>query len=344
METSSSLTNAPATTGITNSQVGEPTTAVTSGNDTEGRKVRYTSTTTHYHASATYDTNVLLNPGTNVIYPGSVILGQTIDDGTYQEVLAGTKNAVSVATNLANVKDNNGNPGIISGTIVPTYTTWGNLLNQILAQPLTKDSASGQFTYSMEEVTSKDELNLKVGANASYKGTFELSGEDNLDFSTSSTKHTYLVQLAQTFFTASVDLGASGGHIYSSFDSSIFKGYRPVYISTVAYGRLGHISPSYRPDKQTIDNQLKIAFKMGATVSADVNIGSNQSWFDSNTSTNITVIGSNGVSGLTLDGFVNMLTDSGQQFPANHGQIVKYTRASSTTTVSPIRCSTATIR
>lgn len=87
----SSLTNAPATTGITNSQVGDPTTAVTSGNDAQGRKVSYTSTTTHYHASATYDTNVLLNPGTNVIYPGSVILGQTIDDGTYQEVFAGAK-------------------------------------------------------------------------------------------------------------------------------------------------------------------------------------------------------------------------------------------------------------
>jgi hypothetical protein len=37
----------------------------------------------------------MLNPGKDVIYPGVVLLGHTIADGTYQEVTKGTRRPIT---------------------------------------------------------------------------------------------------------------------------------------------------------------------------------------------------------------------------------------------------------
>ena len=241
--------------------------------DSTGAPVTYKITTTKYKAAATYDTNVLLNPSTDVIYPGSVLLGESIDDGSYTEIVSGTKRPVTISFDLSGVKDSSGNAGVVSGSIVPSLSSYRGLKNKILAQSVPKQTS----TYSMEktEIHSEEEMNLKVNAGASFSGgIYEASIKAGFSYDKSNTTNKLMIKFMQTFYTVDVDQG-SGTFLYDDFDVSAFHGYRPVYVSSIAYGRLAYLTIESTQSITDIEANLDAAFKAGGT-SADVSVSNAQ--------------------------------------------------------------------
>lgn len=284
-----------------------------------GIPVTYKVTTQKFKASAAFDTQVLLNPSADVIYPGSVLLGHTIDDGSFQEVTLGTKRPVAVSFDLTGVTDSEKKPGTVSGTIVPTLDAYRNLRNTIFTQNIPKQTSI--YSYEMTEVNDQTEFELKLRAGASFSGgVYESTIRGGFDFNTSNTKHKLMIRFMQTFYTVDISQG-NGTFLYSNFNLADFKGYRPVYVSSVAYGRLAYMTIESAQDTTSIKANLDVVFS-GAGNSGDVAVQAAANFLKANTKTNITVIGGNNIA-LDLDSFMTMLTQDSFS-DINAGKIVAY--------------------
>ncbi|MFP4443686.1 MAG: thiol-activated cytolysin family protein [Spirochaetia bacterium] len=284
-----------------------------------GAPVTYRTTTQKYKASASYDTQILLNPSADVIYPGSVILGHTIDDGSYVEVTTGTKREVTLSFDLTGVKDADGNPGIISGTIVPTLSGYRELRNTILSQEIPKQSSI--YSFEMIEIDDESELDVKLDAGVTYSGPgYKTEIKGGFDFSQSNTNSKILIKFMQTFYTVDINQG-EGLFLFETFDLDSFGDYRPVYVSSVAYGRLAYLSIETQEDSMSIKSNLEVLFS-GPTVSGEVAFEQASEFISTKTQTNITVIGGTDVA-IGLESFINMLKDDSFS-ETNTGKIIAY--------------------
>ena len=63
-------------------------TVVSTAADTASEYIYHT---THYEAAAGYNDQIVLNPQTDVIYPGALVKGESILDGTYTLIPANRK-------------------------------------------------------------------------------------------------------------------------------------------------------------------------------------------------------------------------------------------------------------
>lgn len=287
--------------------------------DETGAPVTLVTKTRKYKASAAYDTQVLLNPSSDVVYPGSILVGSSIDDGSYKEITGGTKRAISVSFDLSGVKDKDGNTGAVSGTVIPSLARYRELRNRILAQDVPKQSS----IYSMEkiEINSQQEMGVKVAAGVGIDtGIYSASINSGFDFSKSQSTNRLMIKFMQTFYTVDVDQD-SGTFLYEDFDPAIFEGYRPVYVSSIAYGRLAYLTIESSESIQSIQSNLDAAFSYGS-VSAEASVEAAKSWMKSNTKTNITVIGGTAVA-TDLDSFISMLSQDTFS-EENSGKIIAY--------------------
>jgi thiol-activated cytolysin len=272
------------------------------------------------NVSAKYDTQVLLNPSTDVIYPGSVLVGDSIEDGSYREVVRGRKNDITVSYGgLNGVLGKNGGPGVISGKIHPTLSGFRDFHNTVMSQRL--NGASSTYTLQATDASTSDSFDVHFRAGVSFQApVVTASIKGNFDYSKSATTNKYMIRFAQTFYTVDVDQGSSE-FLYSAYALEDFEGVRPVYVSSVAYGRLAFITLESTESKETIAAGISAilqAPQLAVDASADTSVQAVQK----STNLNITVIGSDQVV-TTLAGFKDFLVNGG--FSAtNTGQIVSY--------------------
>lgn len=276
--------------------------------------------TQKFKASASFDTQVLLNPSTDVIYPGSVILGSSIDDGSYKEITSGTKKDVTISFDLSGVQKKSGGDGVLSGAIKPTLSRYRELRNQIMSQSIPKQTST--YSYEMTEINSEEEMNVKIGAGVTYTGgVYEASVKAGFNYDKTNTKKKTMIRFMQTFYTVDIDQD-EGTFLFSDFDVKSFKGYRPVYVSSVAYGRLAYLTVESDSDMSAIKANLDAMFKAIGTVEVNASVETATKFFKEQTKTNITVIGGSTVA-VDLDSFIKMLQDDTFS-ESNSGKIVAY--------------------
>jgi hypothetical protein len=298
----------------------EPATEPTTEGTVNGQPVRTSIKLTRYTASAKFDTQVLLNPSTDVIYPGSVLDGSSIADGSYREIVGGAKNDITLSYGgLNGVVAKNGGPGIVSGKIKPTLAAFREFHNQVMGQKL--NGASSSYTLQATDASTADSFDVHFAAGVSFASPSISAGiKGNFDYSKASTTNKYMIRFAQTFYTVDVDQG--GGRIlYRSFDTASFRGVRPVYVSSLAYGRLAFITLESSASKEVIAAGIRAILETPAlAVEVSTDTGVNAVKQASNL--NITVIGADKVV-TTLPGFKDLLENGGFS-PTNTGQIVAY--------------------
>ena len=321
LTTPAGLTNSAATP-LTDAPIAgdEPTTEPPKDGTVNGRPVRTTVKLTRYTASAKYDTQVLLNPSTDVIYPGSVLVGSSIEDGSYREVVRGVKNDITLSFGgLNGVAGTGGGQGVISGTINPTLSAFRTFHNQVMLQPL--NGASSTYTLQATDASTSDSFDVHFAAGVSYQSpVISASIKGNFDYSKAATTNKYMIRFAQTFYTVDVDQGADN-FIYRSFALSDFDGFRPVYVSSIAYGRIAFITLESTESKETIAAGIS-AILEAPTLAVEASANTSVKAVQSSTNLNITVIGSDKVV-TTLAGFKDFLENAGFS-STNTGQIVAY--------------------
>ncbi|HOV14654.1 MAG TPA: thiol-activated cytolysin family protein, partial [Spirochaetota bacterium] len=258
------LSTGSPTNALNETNVGDA--VVTDETDDADPKVRYRVTTQKKTASASYDQSNILKPDTDVIYPGSVLLGESIDDGSYKEITSGVKRPITISYSLTGIVN-----GVVGKTLVPSLSATRAFHNEVMAQNIPGQSIP-QFQFESIEVNTEESLDLKINAGVTYASVVTASVKAGYSYSKSNKKNKFLVKFSQTFYTVDIDQ-AGDKFLYESFDLKSFGGYRPVYVASVAYGRVGFLSVETTLDKKTFETTLAVACSYGpTTVEADVSV------------------------------------------------------------------------
>lgn len=291
------------------------------GKAIDGSPVTYITTTERFKASAAFDQQIMLNPGKDVIYPGVVIMGSSIADGTYKEITKGTRRPITISYDITDAKKRGtDNDGVVVGTFVPSLSNYRTLHNKILGQDIS--GVSSVWSFEDTTVYSESDFEIKFNMGVGYNtGLVEASVKNGFNFAKGSKKNKYMIKFMQTFYTVDVDQGKDT-FLYEKFDIADFKGYRPVYVSSIAYGRLAYLTIESDETWDKIKNDLSVAvdIKTGTKIDGDLGVAVNN--LKKNSKINITFIGATNVV-TDLDGFLNELANGGFS-KKNPGQIVAY--------------------
>ncbi len=291
------------------------------GATVDGRPVTYITTTQKFKASAAFDQQIMLNPSKDVIYPGVVLLGSSIADGTYQEITKGKKRPITVSYDVTDAKKRGTETdGEVVGTYIPSLSEYSKLHNKIMGQDIS--GVSSTWSFEETQIYSESDFSIKFNMGVGYNtGLVEAKVNTGFDFSKGSKKNKYIVKFMQTFYTVNVDQG-QGTFLYENFNISDFKNYRPVYVSSIAYGRMAYMTVETDKtwDEIKADLSVAVAIKTGTDIKGDFSAAVKK--VNESSKINITFIGGSNVV-TNVDGFMNELANGGFS-KKNSGTIIAY--------------------
>jgi hypothetical protein len=175
----------------------------------------------------------LFNPNASVIYPGSLLQGNSLRKAT-PDVIAVERAGGTISYDLVN-----GNISSYFSVEKVAKSSIQNAMNQIIANSPADLPANFVFNYS--QVQSERALALKLGID--YETAFtSISG--NFGFSSGSNLNRIVVELNQSFYTMSFDIPTSLDGLFApsvtpaDLAKYVYEGNPATYISDVTYGRI----------------------------------------------------------------------------------------------------------
>lgn len=257
------------------------------------------------------DESIIMENMQRYIYPGSLLEGSSIANAEYKHIPIPTKPInVSVSFPAKRVM------GVLN---VPSLSNTRQFINDIVRQEgIGKQSAS--LSFQIDQFTSYEELKIMFGSNKKASGIFfnNSSGEENFEHKIS--KGTGIaVKFVQKYFTLDMDI-PQGGLINGDI-SGLVK-YSPVYVSSIAYGRMGimtiETNESYLDAYSKVNEAFNTLFvKKESYVSEAVRA------MIANATVKVYLIGSNGEAGVMavkgFDSFLKVITEGGEFNQNNFG-------------------------
>lgn len=187
----------------------------------------YYYTKTDYYAAAGFNEQMVLNPTYDVIYPGALVKGESILDGTYTLIPA-IRNPITISTSLTG-------SDIVSIEIEdPKLSTTREAINKLMTQEY--DVPPAHISFDIHQAYSEEQLALNL--QASYKGK-KLNINGGFSYNSSEQKTRLVAKFIQSYYTLDMDMPQKPSDLFAEeIDSTFFGTYAPMYISTVTFGRL----------------------------------------------------------------------------------------------------------
>jgi thiol-activated cytolysin len=208
----------------------------------------------------------LFNPNASVIYPGSLLQGNSLRNAT-PDVIAVERAGGTISYDLVN-----GNISSYFSVERVTKSSIQNAMNQIIANSPPDLPANFVFNYS--QVQSERALALKLGID--YETAFtSISG--NFGFSSGSSLNRIIVELNQSFFTMSFDIPTSLAGLFApdvtpaDLAKYVQAGNPATYISDVTYGRIYYMLIESTSSYTEMESAVSASFS-GVVASANVDI------------------------------------------------------------------------
>ena len=237
-----------------------------------------------YEAAAEYNEMLLLDPASDVIYPGAVIVGESIATGEYVPIVAERK-PLSISVSLQNIE---GSPKATVDD--PSLSNVRVAINEILSSNVTGGTPA-KVSFEVEEVHSQSQLSLALGAN--YKSALaDVSGSFN--FSQEDVRSRVIVKFVQAYYTIDIDLPSTPSDLFSELpDLNALGNVSPMYVSTITYGRMVLFTAESSVSTTTLEASLKAAFESGAQ-SGEIEVDSEYEKVIENAKIQATIIGGSG--------------------------------------------------
>ena len=188
---------------------------------------QFTSAYNYYEQAKEYENQLLYTENDEVFYPGALVKGQSVVEGSYKPIVAPRK-PITISVSLTGSK-----PSITvdKPSLSSVRTAISELLNRSFNSP------PANITYHSYEV--HDEQHLKLALGASYNGAVNtVKGSVKFDYEKQKTR--YIVKIEQEFYTLDLDLPQKASDFFSdNFDyKTQFGAEKPVYVSSIKYGRV----------------------------------------------------------------------------------------------------------
>lgn len=267
-----------------------------------------------YKMSPGFSEMILLDPTSDVIYPGAMLKGESIPTGEYIGI-TGNRAPITLSVSLENL---NGKPSTVIDN--PNISTVREGVKDMLQQGVT-GSASAKVNFTTEEVFSEEHLNVALGASYS-KGKNSISGSFN--FSSSEKKYKYVIKYLQVYYT--IDLAITDtqnpGKLFTSTPN--LNSTSPVIVSSVKYGRM--LLYTVETNSEFTDTQaaFNAAFNDGTAGGS----GEHQSFWNSSTVKALVIGGSSADAAQVVSGpagVYNYITQGGEYSVDSPGAPLGYT-------------------
>lgn len=259
----------------------------------------------------------LFNPNSSVIYPGNLLQGRTLDDATPESIPLKRGGGV-ISYNIID-----GNLASSQPVDEISLSSVRDAQNQIIAGSIADGDPSvpANFSLTIEQVQSKEELALKLGVK--FK-TFAAKISGNLEVNTNSKVHNVIVKLTQRYYTMDVDVPTSPEDFFHESVTAerlaeyIQSDNPAAYISSVTYGRIFYMLFESSSSEAEMKSKLEAGYKtIGTSTAGSVEYES----FNSLENLNLQVIAYGGKSSETLEAVGNFTdNESIGDFLAKIGQ------------------------
>lgn len=297
----------------------QPETAIgapTQATETYGDGSQWTCSVQHYSMKDNPSEFVTMNPTAAVIWPGSLVQGNTLAGGS-PEPIAVKRGKGTVLMNLVN---SGTGAGAKSYQVKLPEVTQGNVIdaqNQILSNNV--GSTPAAYNFELTRVESEEDMAIAMNAKVSW-----LSGSVDASLKFSQDKHytRYLVKLTQQYYTMVYETPTSTSDLFdpsvtaSDLAKYVGPGNPATYISSVTYGRQFYLLFESTASAQDVEASLHFVYN--GVASADVSVQA--SYKKTESETNIKAWALGGAADKSLDA---ALSASNGKFDALHDYIVK---------------------
>ena len=188
-----------------------------------------TKTIDRVDAAGVYAT---FDPNSNVIWPGSLIQGNSITQATPNPIVVDRAGG----TVSINVINGSNNPAYSVPTVAKSSMTIAQ--NQIIQD--NNGVVPANFTFTFEDVYSREQMAFSMGVNVE---TWTTQVDASLSFSSDQSYNRMLVKLDQIYYTMSYDMPTSYEHVFAptvtpaNLAKFIQPGNPPCYVASITYGR-----------------------------------------------------------------------------------------------------------
>lgn len=262
---------------------------------------------------------LLMDPGADVIYPGSLLRAESITEGAYTPIIAPRK-PILISISSTNIN------GLPTDTIhdPSRLSSAQEALQRLLSRELTGNGAAGH-TKVVEKVYSYAQCKVALGANYSG-GSFDVSSA--FDYTNSSIKSRYMVKFFQQYYSISVDKPAQPSDFFSETPSpSILGSWSPVYVSSVKYGRVLLFLLESEKTESEMNAEVEASFN-GLVASGGVNASIHLERLQEKTTMKVFVVGGNAQDAVAInspDDVENYITQGGNFSSQSPGVPIAYT-------------------
>jgi thiol-activated cytolysin len=250
-----------------------------------------------------FNNNLLLDPTTDVIWPGAIVDGSSIASGQYRPI-TDQRAPLTFSISLENIGGS-----ALKTVQTPTLSTVRDGVNELRRQTM-QGATLANIIYEKEEIRSEEQLKLALGAHYN-SGMVKISG--SFDFSSSSVANKILVKYIQKYYTIDIDPPAQPQGFFANP-----RNITPddMYVASVTYGRMLLFTFESTEDITKLNAAVDVAFKQGG--------GSASTQYDSllkRTKTNVLVIGGSAEDGVKvitngIEG-INQYITNGANYSAN---------------------------
>ncbi len=215
-------------------------------------------TTKKYKLGPEYSEGFLLNPTTDVIYPGAILDGNSINDGGYR--------LVSLPRTGGVISTDNINAKTASKTIDETVKSKvQQSIIDILNEELGGTGNSAQINFEIKDIYSEQQMDMELGFSMGTSNKNKI--KSGFDFSKGSTKSRIMVKFQQIYYTMTYDAkgrpsdyfqpGVTSNDVYTTINGTSIA---PVYVSNVKYGRLAFYNFESDMSQKELSATLNAAF------------------------------------------------------------------------------------
>ncbi|WP_143307502.1 thiol-activated cytolysin family protein [Chitinophaga vietnamensis] len=196
-------------------------------------------------------------PNSNVVYPGSIIQGGSVDNFLLRPIL-GYGRPITVSVSIPT------SPNKVSKTVALAS---GAEMRRIVREALTNEFAGSggvaKMNYEMKAFSYYQEMKELYRYNTKSNLLFinsATASDRNVDMIKRNTG--VMVRFWQENFTIDMDIPEDGQLIDRNADPAIFEGHKPLYVSTVKYGRMGIMSIESDEEESKVIATFQKAFSI----------------------------------------------------------------------------------
>jgi len=216
------------------------------------------------------------DPNSNVIWPGSLIQGNSITQATPNPIVV-ERAGGTVSINVIN---GSSNPAYTVPSVTKSSMTTAQ--NQIIQD--NNGVVPANFTYTFEDVYSREQMALSMGVNVE---TWTTQVDASLSFSSDQTYNRMLVKLDQIYYTMSYDMPPNYDDVFapSVTPTDLAKFIQPgnpaCYVASITYGRRYYLLIESTSSRQEMRAKVEATYSAAAASGGVVAEGEHISYLES---------------------------------------------------------------